>query len=102
MPLANDAVIWITKSTGVTIENYNDKYAIKSVRKYLKGQDEVLTYDWIYIEEYDKEKKKRVMSDKPRPASIYLGDKDQAIKALGAMLRSLGGTPELEGQDVPF
>jgi len=102
MPLANDAVIWIGKSTGVTIECYNDKYSIKSVRKYLKGQDEVLTYDWIYIEEYDQEKKKRVMATKPRPSSIYLGSKDDAIKALGSMLRSLGGTPALEGQDVPF
>ena len=89
MPLVNDAVIWIGKSTGVTLENYNEKWSIKSVRKYLTGQDEVLTYDWIYTEDYDKEKKKRVMSTKPRPASIYLGDKETAIKALAEMQRLL-------------
>jgi len=99
MPLTNDQVIWLGKSTGVTLENYNDKYSIKSVRKYLKGSDEVLTYDWIYTEEYDKDQKKRVMSSKPRPASIYLGDQEAAIKACKGFLHALGASDE---SDIPF
>ena len=114
MPLANDSVIWIGKSTGLTLENYNEKWSIKSVRKY-QGRDgkDVLTYDWIYVEEYDKDQKKRVMSAKPRPASIYFGDKETAIKALANFLRQLGagnrpiGDGQGQGQgeeveDIPF
>ena len=85
-------VVWITQSVGLVIEEYNDKFAIKSVRKYKKDNQDVLSYDWIFIEEYDKETKKRKLSDKPRPASSYLGDRDSALKALKFFLMRLSGT----------
>jgi hypothetical protein len=90
MPLTKDSVYWTGKTVGVTIENYNDKWSIKSCRKYQKGGEEVITYDWIYVEEYDKETKSRKIATKPRPCSIYLGEKEQAIEALVAMLKQLG------------
>jgi hypothetical protein len=105
MALTNDSIVWTGKTVGLTLENYNGKLSIKSCRKYQKGGEDVLTYDWIYVEEYDKETKKRKMAEKPRPASIYLGDHDQAIKALQFLLRQLGGSvprQESDPGEVPF
>jgi hypothetical protein len=102
MPLTNDSVIWTGKTIGITIENYNDKYSIKSVRKYTKGDQEVITYDWIFTEEYDKEQRKRVVSTKPRPCNIYLGPREEAIKALQGLLKSLGVNTAPEQGDIPF
>jgi hypothetical protein len=92
MALTNDQVIWTGKSTGVTLEEWEGKISLKGVRKYQKGGEDVLTYDWVYAEVYDKEAKKRVMAEKPRPISLYLGEKKDAIEALEAMLYRLGAS----------
>ena len=98
MALTKDSVTMTGHTTGVTIEIYEDKYSLKAVRTY-KGKDgsEVLTYDWIYPEVYDQAQKKRVVAPKPRPTSIFLGDKEAAIKALTSLLVGLGVTL----QDLP-
>jgi hypothetical protein len=97
MTLSKDQVIMTGTTTGVTIEQYEGKYSIKSVRTY-KGKDgnEVLTYDWIYPEVYDKDQKKRVVSSKPRPTSIPLGTREETISTLRAVLSSL------DDKDTPF
>ena len=89
MALNSELVIWTGKTVGLTLEEYNEKFTIKSCRKYQKNGEDVLTYDWIYTEEYDKETKSRKMSEKPRPASVYLGDREQAINALKTFLSQL-------------
>ena len=102
MALTKDNVLMTGKSTGIALEVYEDKYSLKSVRTY-QGRDgnEVLTYDWIYPEVYDKDKKKRVIAEKPRPGSVYLGDRDQAIASLSSILAQLGGDSTVQSPPGP-
>ncbi len=103
MSLAKDQVIMTGKTVGVTLENYNDKWSIKAIRTYQKNGEDVITYEWIYTEEYDKETKKRKMAEKPRPLSVYLGDREQAISVLSSLLQQLGGTfQDIPGNTPPF
>ena len=95
MPLNEDQIIWTGKTVGLTLESYNDKYSIKSVRKFIhKGQDQ-LGYDWSFPQEYDKESKKWKPKDKAMPTSVYLGTRDEAIDSLKSLLKQLSPSEEI-------
>lgn len=107
MALTKNAVIWINDKYGVALDEYEGKYSLKGVRTY-KGRDgnEVITYDWIYAEVYDPAQKKRVMAEKPRPSSVYLGGKEEAFSALtyfmGKLAEPSGNSSAKEESEVPF
>jgi hypothetical protein len=104
MAFEQDKVIWITDKAGVVPEEYNGKWSLKAVQKYTSQGAEKVSYDWVHKEKWNPETRQREMPAKANAAmGVYLGSKDQAIKALESMLLSLGkAAPALEGDDVPF
>ena len=107
MALVLDKIIWITDKTGVTLEEYNGKFSIKSVQKYQsQGQDKV-SYDWVRRETWNKETRKREIPEKVNAAmGVFLGEKDQAIESIQSILDQLIGVPmaskQEEDSDLPF
>lgn len=106
MSLSEDAVIWITSRMGVVTEEYQGKWSLKAVKKYESQGQEKVSYDWAFGQEYDKDRREWRAKDKAVPVNIYLGDKGQAVKALLAILRSLGSHPgdpaPVDPENVPF
>ena len=101
MALENDQIIWTGKTVGITMENYNGNYSIKACKRFTKNDGtEQLGFDWSFPQEWDKGDRKWKPSEKPKPVSVYLGSRDQAIQALHSMLSSLGMVTEPD--DVPF
>ena len=104
MAIVLDKIIWITDKIGVTLEEYKENYSIKAVQKYTSQGQEKVSYDWVKKDTWNKDTRQRETPPKANAAmGVYLGDKEQAIKALESLLFSLGvAAPAGEGQDVPF
>ena len=92
------AVIWITDKIGVVPEEYQGKWSLKTVQKYqFQGQEKV-SYDWVHREKWNPDTRKREMPAKANAAmGVYLGSKEQAVKALDAMLGLITGYGSGEG-----
>ena len=108
MVLTNNVIFWTGKSIGLTLDEYQGKFILKGVRRYESMGAEKLSFDWVFPQEYNKDKKEWVPKAKAVPLNIYLGEKEQAIKALTQMLQQLEGAGEGLGKngqddgDVPF
>ena len=87
----------------LVIEQYNGKYSIKACRRFESQGQEKTAYDWSFPQEYDKNKKSWGPREKAMPTSIYLGEKEQATKALLSMLDALGNSNQtINDDDIPF
>jgi hypothetical protein len=108
MVLTNNVIFWTGKSIGLTLDEYQGKFSLKGVRRYESMGAEKLSFDWVFPQEYDKDRKEWRAKPKAVPLNIYLGEKDQAIQALNKMLQQLEGAGEGLGKngqddgDVPF
>ena len=107
MALIPDKVIWITDKQGVVLEEYQGKFSIKAVQRYTSQGQEKVSYDWVRKEVYNKDTKTREIPSKVNAAmGAFLGDKDQAVKALASLLQELGVAPSIkpvqESEGVPF
>ena len=97
MVLTNNVIFWTGKSIGLTLDEYQGKFSLKGVRRYESMGAEKLSFDWVFPQEYNKDKKEWVAKAKAVPLNIYLGEKEQAVKALDAMLGLLTGYGSGEG-----
>jgi hypothetical protein len=102
MALTEDSVIWITKNRGISLESWAAEgkepgYSIAPVQK----AGDKLYYEWVRGKHYDKDAKKRVDDDKDRPLKVYLGTREEAIKALHSLLQGLGGDSQEPGPSIP-
>jgi hypothetical protein len=103
MALNESAVIWIDDKNGVVIEEYKGVYSIKAVQKYQSQGGEKISYDWVRRETWNKDTRKREVPEKVNAAmGVSLGDKEQAISSLKALLAGLGVEPDLGEGGVPF
>jgi len=79
---------------GLILDCYNGKYKLISGRQ----KDDKTYMDWCFLSRWNKEIGGPEPDDKKRPLGAYLGDKDDAIKALRFFLAELdGGHREPEG-----
>jgi len=97
------AVIWIDDKNGITIEEYKGKYSIKAVQKYQSQGSEKISYDWVYKQTWNPETRQRTLPAKANAAmGVSLGEKEQAIASLKALLAGLVVAPEAGDSDLPF
>jgi hypothetical protein len=103
MALTPNAVIWIDDKNGITIEEYKGKYSIKAVQKYQSQGSEKISYDWVKRDQWNPETRKRETPAKANAAmGVSLGEKDQAVASLKALLAGLGVESDSGEAGVPF
>ena len=111
MPLTNDQVIWITDKYGIALDEYEGKYKLQGVTKYQKNGEDVLTWDWIYRSTWNKDTRQREVPAKANGVSgISLGNREEAVRKLASILRSLGApvmgavasAQDQEEDEIPF
>jgi hypothetical protein len=89
---------------GLMLDEYNGKFKLICGRQ----KDDKTYMDWCYLSKWNKEIGGPEPDDKKRPLGAYLGDRDDAIKALRFFLKELGATdpgdpaPDGSGENVPF
>ena len=107
--LNKDAVIWITDTYGVLLEEYEGKVKLQGVTTYKKDGKDILVWDWIYRAKWNSETRKREIPEKANGvAGVSLGDRQQAFEVFQKIMRQFEGTtqkfPPVESDDdsVPF
>ena len=89
------------KGYGVFLDEYQGKYKLNAGSR-KEGKDNL---EWVIISEWDAEKRSYEFGNAKRPMSIYLGDREAAIKALQFFLNELTGenqqTPQAPDQGDP-
>lgn len=85
---------------GIGIEEYNGEYGICACQQ---GEDGKIYARWVFPQKG----KEREPGDKAIPMKLTLGDKDQAVERLQALIKTLQGgdggyAPDDGGDDIPF
>ena len=93
-----------SKGYGTFLDEYKGKYKLNAGSR-KNGNDNL---EWVIISEWDADKKSYEFGTAKRPMSIYLGDREAAIKALRFFLKELGATdpgdpaPDDPDSSIPF
>jgi len=70
---------------GIQVNEYNGNYSLQAA----KQKEDKIYLDWAFLSKWDEGTRGFVPDEKKRPMSVYLGDRESAIKALKFFLNEL-------------
>jgi hypothetical protein len=92
-----DDLIKVGKTIGIRMEEFRDKWSIKSYTYW--NREESWKPEFITKKIWNPDTRSK--TDKTVPLSIYLGNREEAIIALHSLLEQLGGDSQEPGPSIP-